>query len=187
MILTGSETRVLVTNPYGQEILKARLAAASQAHHLAARTLLEAVALFCNARVRVVLSAESEESSCAQGLSDGFGFGIDSLYYEVEIAPAGPRPGLQARPGPAPPMRRPPLDAPKVQEAAHVFRLLDQGLSLRKIVTQAGVPPHRVRSLHREWTRSLEQGPPQDDHALGDGAELDALAAVAEDLFAREG
>jgi hypothetical protein len=73
------------------------------------------------------------------------------------------------------------------QEAAHVFRLLDQGLSLREIVMQAGVPPHRVRSLHREWTRSLEQGPPPDDHALGDGAELDALAVVAEDLFAREG
>jgi len=72
------------------------------------------------------------------------------------------------------------------QEAAHVFRLLDQGLSLREIVMQAGVPPHRVRSLHREWTRSLEQGPPPDDHALGDGAELDALAAVAENLFARE-
>ena len=88
MILTGTETRILATNPYGREILKARLAAASQAHHLAARTLLEAVALFCNARVRVVLSAESEESSCAQGLSDGFGFGIDSLYYEVEIAPS---------------------------------------------------------------------------------------------------
>jgi len=86
MILTGTETRILATNPYGREILKARLAAASQAHHLAARTLLEAVALFCNARVRVVLSAESEETSCAQGLSDGFGFGIDTLHYEVEIA-----------------------------------------------------------------------------------------------------
>lgn len=73
------------------------------------------------------------------------------------------------------------------QEAAQVFRLLDQGMSLREIVTRARVPPHRVRSLHREWTRSLEQGPPPEDHALGDGAELDALAAVAEDLFAREG
>lgn len=34
-------------------------------------------------------------------------------------------------------------------------------------------------------TRSLEQGPPPDEHALGDGAELDGLAAAAEDLFAR--
>ncbi len=87
MILTGSETRILVTNPYGQEILKARLPPASQAHRLAARTLLEALALFCNARLRVVQSAESEEISCEQGLSDGFGFGIDTLHYEVDIAP----------------------------------------------------------------------------------------------------
>jgi hypothetical protein len=79
MILTGNATRILVTDPYGREILKAQLSAASQAHHLAARTLLEALALLCNARLRVVLSAESEESSCAQGLSDGFGFGIDTL------------------------------------------------------------------------------------------------------------
>ena len=88
MILTGSATRILVTDPYGREILKARLAAANLAHRLAARTLLEALALFCNARLRVVLCAESEEISCAQGLSDGFGFGIETLYYEVEIAPS---------------------------------------------------------------------------------------------------
>jgi len=88
MKLTASATRILVIDRYGREILKAQLAAASQAHRLAARTLLEAVALFCNAQLRVVLSAESEESSCAQGLSDGFGFGIDTLHYEVEIAPS---------------------------------------------------------------------------------------------------
>ncbi len=98
-----------------------------------------------------------------------------------------PSPWIASPPGPAPPMQRPPLDAPRVQEAAHVFRSLDQGLNLREIVMQAGLSPHRVRSLHREWTRSLEQGPPPDDRAFGDGAELDALAAVAEDLFAREG
>ncbi|HXN31239.1 MAG TPA: hypothetical protein VN894_05230, partial [Polyangiaceae bacterium] len=46
------------------------------------------------------------------------------------------------------------------QQAAYVFRLLDQGLSLRAIVTRAYVPPHRVRELHREWARSLENGPP---------------------------
>jgi hypothetical protein len=60
-------------------------------------------------------------------------------------------------------------------------------MSLREIVTRARVPPHRVRSLYREWMRSLEEGPAPDDHALGDGAELDALAAAAEDLFAHRG
>ena len=73
------------------------------------------------------------------------------------------------------------------QEAAHVFRLLDQGMTLRDIVMRARVPPHRVRALYREWTRSLEEGPAADEHALGDGGELDALAAAAQDLFAHKG
>ena len=49
------------------------------------------------------------------------------------------------------------------------------------------VPPHRVRALYREWAHSLEQGPVPGEHVLGDGAELDVLAAAAEDLFARKG
>jgi hypothetical protein len=73
------------------------------------------------------------------------------------------------------------------QEAAHVFRLIDKGMGLREIVVRARVPPHRVRALYREWARLLEQGPAPDEHALGDGPELDALAAAAEDLFAHKG
>jgi hypothetical protein len=72
------------------------------------------------------------------------------------------------------------------QEAALVFRLIDRGVSLRDIVIRTRVPPHRVRVLYREWQRSLEDGPPRDEHTLGDGAELDALATAAEDLFARQ-
>ena len=96
MVLTSSASRVLVTDRYGRDMLKAQLPPVSQAHRLATRTLLEALALFCDARLRVVLSAESEDLSCAQGLSDGFGFGIDTLHYEVEIAasPAKPRRGV---------------------------------------------------------------------------------------------
>jgi hypothetical protein len=72
------------------------------------------------------------------------------------------------------------------EEAARVFRLIDQGVGLREIVMRTRVPPHRVRTLYREWQRTLEEGPPRDGHTLGDGAELDQLAAAAEDLFARE-
>jgi hypothetical protein len=72
------------------------------------------------------------------------------------------------------------------QEAAHVFRLIDKGMSLREIETRARVPPHRVRSLYREWTRSLEQGPARDERTLGDGVKLDALAVAAEQLFAHK-
>jgi len=88
MRLTTSATRVLVTDRYGREVLKAQLPAATAAHRLATRTLLEGLSLFCDARLRVVVSAESEELSCAQGLSDGFGFGADTLHYEIDIAPS---------------------------------------------------------------------------------------------------
>jgi hypothetical protein len=59
-------------------------------------------------------------------------------------------------------------------------------MSLPDIVVRANVSPHRVRSLYREWKRSLEEGPPAIAHALGDGGELDALGAAAQDLFARK-
>lgn len=72
------------------------------------------------------------------------------------------------------------------QKAAHVFRLLEQGMSLRQIVIHARVEPHLVRSLHREWKRSLEEGPPPDAHALGDGPELNVLAAAADQHFAHK-
>jgi hypothetical protein len=86
--LTREATRVLMTDRCGGEILKAQLPASSAAHPCAARTLLEGLALFCGDRLRIVLSAESEDFSCAQGLSDGLGFGIDTLYYEVDIVPS---------------------------------------------------------------------------------------------------
>jgi hypothetical protein len=36
-----------------------------------------------------VLSAESEAISCAQGLLDGLGYGVDTVYYDVELAARG--------------------------------------------------------------------------------------------------
>src|ERR1700733_7321151 len=56
-------------------------------HPLAAKTLLESISLLYQTRVRVVLSADCEAISLGLGLTDGFGFGIDSLYYEVEVLP----------------------------------------------------------------------------------------------------
>jgi hypothetical protein len=81
---SSSSTRVLVT--YGQDqVLKACLPPASQMHPTAAKTLLESIALTYKTRALVVLSADSEAISLALGLTDGFGFGIDSLHYEVEV------------------------------------------------------------------------------------------------------
>lgn len=99
---------------------------------------------------------------------------------------AVPRPGL---PGPENSPRRqkppPPFAAPKGRKPLHVFRLLEQGMSLRQIVIQARVPPHRVRTLHREWSRSLEHGAPPDAYVLGDGPDLNALADAAAALRSR--
>lgn len=83
---SSTTTRVLVTDRI-DEVLKARLPAPSQMHRLATKTMLEAIALFYQSRVRVVLSADSEAISCGLGLTDGFGFGVDSLHYEVEVLP----------------------------------------------------------------------------------------------------
>jgi hypothetical protein len=117
MILTDSATRILVSDPSGRAMLKAELSAARHAHKLAARTLFEGVALYCNARLHVVLSAESEELSFVQGLSDGLGYGDDTLHDEVEIlndrraATRAPRrrpslPIVTSTIGPAPSARR---------------------------------------------------------------------------------
>jgi hypothetical protein len=86
MALTESVTSVRVIDSSGAEVLKAHFASARDAHRLATRTLLEAVALCCNARLRVVLSAESEAIGCAQGLLDGLGYAVDTIYYDVELA-----------------------------------------------------------------------------------------------------
>jgi hypothetical protein len=57
----------------------------SASHRWAMRMLLDSLALLLGTRLSVVLSAEAEESFWMQDLSDGFGFGIDSICYEVEV------------------------------------------------------------------------------------------------------
>jgi hypothetical protein len=83
---SSTSTRVLVTDG-NDEVLKARLPMPSQMHRLAVKTMLEAIALFYQSRIRVVLSADSEAISFGLGLTDGLGFGIDTFYYEVEVLP----------------------------------------------------------------------------------------------------
>jgi hypothetical protein len=79
-------TRVLVTEGC-DELMKARLPGPSHLHPRAMVTLLEAIALSHQQRVRVVLSADSEAISCGLGLTDGFGFGVSTLHFEVEVLP----------------------------------------------------------------------------------------------------
>jgi len=82
---TASETRIVATDASGDEILKARLPPAPRVHRRAMKTLLEALALFCNARLYVVLSADAEAVSFDTGLLDDLGLGVDTLHYELEV------------------------------------------------------------------------------------------------------
>jgi hypothetical protein len=83
MLLTRSETKILVT--VGRdEVLRARLGPASQIHRSAAPMLMEALALWYDRRVHVVICAGEDVVSSDLGLSDGLGYGAQTLHYEVE-------------------------------------------------------------------------------------------------------
>jgi hypothetical protein len=83
IVPTRETVRITVTGPSGDEVLKARLPPPS--HRWAMRMLLDSLALLLGKRLSVVLSAEVEESFWTQDLSDGFGFGIDTICYEVDV------------------------------------------------------------------------------------------------------
>lgn len=47
--------------------------------------LLEALALWHQQPLRVVLSVADDQTSSCLGISDGFGFGQQTLHYHVEV------------------------------------------------------------------------------------------------------
>jgi len=78
-------TRLLVTSS-GQDLVKAVLGPARQAHRRAAATLLEGLALWQQTRLSVVLSADDQDGCCdALGLCDALGFGESNLHYDVSV------------------------------------------------------------------------------------------------------
>jgi len=81
---TMSETRLLLTLD-DDECLRAILPGPTQAHPLAAHTLLEGLALWFQRPLSVVSCVADEDSTSALGLSDGFGFGKRTLHYEVRV------------------------------------------------------------------------------------------------------
>ena len=81
---TERETKILLTQG-PDEVMKARLrAVTTPAHRFAAPMLCEAMALWHDQRVRVVVSAESEEVLFALGLCDGLGIARATLHYMVQ-------------------------------------------------------------------------------------------------------
>lgn len=89
-------TRLLLTN-YEDEVLRAALPQ-TPAHPQAAPTLLEGLALWMGRPLSVVLCAADPDVSSALNLCDGFGFGNETLHYEVEVVedPRRPPRGLGA-------------------------------------------------------------------------------------------
>lgn len=78
------ETRLLLADPLG-DMLIAKLGPLSQVQPDSVRLLLEALALWHRSPLRVVVSAEHEPQLVSTGLTDGFGFGVDTLHYRVEV------------------------------------------------------------------------------------------------------
>jgi hypothetical protein len=67
------------------EVLKAVLPPGFTAHPRAAATLCEALALWYQERLSVVLSAADLGSSCELGFSDTLGLPVSTLHYEVTV------------------------------------------------------------------------------------------------------
>lgn len=82
---THNTTFLLATNDRGKEILRARLAAPSQINRWAAPTLLEGLSLWCHSPLSVALVVDDEATSSELQLSDGFGHGWRTLFYDVEV------------------------------------------------------------------------------------------------------
>lgn len=79
------KTRVLMSRGH-QDLMKAVLPAPSEAHPIAAKTLLEGLSLWHQQQLSVVLLAdESDRSSAGLYLCDVLGFPERTLHYEVAV------------------------------------------------------------------------------------------------------
>ncbi len=84
MVPARDRTRVLLTHG-PDELLRAALPRwLDVRHRRAASVLLEALALWLDTRLRVVVSAEGESPSFSLSLSDEIG-GMSNLFFEVEV------------------------------------------------------------------------------------------------------
>ena len=77
-------TRMLV-QIQEHDVLKAALLPPPTAHPRALPTLLEALSLWHQAPLRVVLCAADAERWCQLGLLDGLWYGLDTVHYTVEV------------------------------------------------------------------------------------------------------
>jgi len=94
---SSSETALLVKQG-PDETMIARLGPPSWAHQRALPALMEALALWFQSRIHVVLCAASEQVALSTGLVDGLGCGLGTLHFEVDVVfPGEHRPGVRLR------------------------------------------------------------------------------------------
>jgi hypothetical protein len=84
---TADETRILVQDASGDRLLARLPSLPCVSHPRALPCLIEALALWCGTKVPVVLYVDERFSWEDSGLSDALGFGIDTLFFEVEVVP----------------------------------------------------------------------------------------------------
>jgi len=82
-----NRTRLLVVR-HGQDVVKAVLPATTIAHPLAAKTLLEGLALWYQQRLCVALCVDEQQHCCdTMQLYDTLGNGVRQLHFEVAVVP----------------------------------------------------------------------------------------------------
>jgi len=94
--VTRTATMLLVRQG-DDEMMIARLGPPAWAHRHALFRILEALALWFQARLRVVLCAASEEIASSTGLVDGLGLGVSTLQFEVVRQEGARRRGRRLR------------------------------------------------------------------------------------------
>jgi hypothetical protein len=94
---TPTETRVLVQDATGDRLLARLPSLSAAAHPRALSVLLESLALWGGATVPTVLFVDERSDWQRSGLSDALGFGIETLFFTVEIVPLDHRQRRRAR------------------------------------------------------------------------------------------
>jgi hypothetical protein len=82
-----TETRILMQDET-RDLLVARLGPLDIAHRYALRMLLEAVALWDQQEVGVVLCADETSAWHRAGLADALGLALETLLFKVQLVPA---------------------------------------------------------------------------------------------------
>ena len=85
--VTATETRILVQDATGDRLLARLPPPAAIAHPRAIPSLLESLALWSGAMVPTVLYVDEASDWQRSGLCEALGFGIETLFFEVEVVP----------------------------------------------------------------------------------------------------